>query len=77
MLVLQGAVHVNEHYKKLTPTERDRLQRLIRKSRGRPSNLTPREREAFKKLVAKLDLTGLGRELLPFAGGRGRGRRGR
>jgi hypothetical protein len=37
----------------LTETERRRLLELIRKSKGRPSNLTERERQRVRDLAAK------------------------
>jgi hypothetical protein len=37
----------------LTPDERRRLRELIAKSRGRPSNLTERERGQIRELAAK------------------------
>jgi hypothetical protein len=72
MLVLEGAFIAREHWQHLDPQERDRLRELIRKSKGRPSNLATHERDEFKRLVAKLDVPGIGREMIPFVGKRRR-----
>jgi hypothetical protein len=44
--------HVRE---RLTPDERRRLLRLIRKSRGRRANLTAREQWQVRRLARKID----------------------
>ena len=60
----------NQHWRRLEPDERRRLRALIRKSRGRPSRLSPREREEAEELLRKLDYAELGGSaattLLPF-----------
>ena len=61
----------------LSASERARLASLVRQSRGRPSNLSTRERAELRRLVAKLDLAGAGRELMPILRGGKRSRRGR
>jgi hypothetical protein len=65
---LEGAVVANRHWQHLSEGERSKLTRLIRKSKGVPTNLTERERAEIRKLVGKLDVVGMGRDLLPFAG---------
>jgi hypothetical protein len=76
--VLQGAVLLGRRWRSLSAKERERLRSLLGASGGRVSNLTARERKELRKLAGKLDLRGLGRDLLPLVrGGRGRGRRGR
>lgn len=42
-----------EHLKKLEPDERRRVVELVRAGRGRPHNLSSREREELATLVAK------------------------
>jgi hypothetical protein len=60
----------------LSAKDRARLARLVRQSRGRPGNLTERERRELLAIVAELDLMGVARELSSLrGGGRGRGRR--
>ncbi len=44
-----------DHVEKLTPPERRRLVALLRTGRGRPSNLTLRERDELETLVAKAE----------------------
>ena len=60
----------NRHWRRLEPDERRRLRELIRKSRGRPSRLSAREREEAEELLQKLDFAELGGSvtttLLPF-----------
>jgi hypothetical protein len=53
---------------KLTPSERSKLGGLIKKSRGRLSNLSVRERAELRQLVNKLELPEAGKKLVPFAG---------
>ena len=60
---------------KLSPKERARLSQLVRDSRGRLGNLSVRERDEFRKLVRKLDLKRMGRELVPIVRGRRRRKR--
>lgn len=44
-----------EHLEKLEPYERRRVLELVRKGRGRPSHLNPRERAELRGLVAKAE----------------------
>lgn len=44
-----------EHVARLEPHERRRVLELVRIGRGRPSNLTPRQRAELHALVAKAD----------------------
>jgi hypothetical protein len=60
-------VIARDHWGKLTAGERAHLSALVRKSRGRPGNLTARERADLRRLAAKLDLPGLGRSVAPVA----------
>ena len=53
------------------------MTRLIRESRGRLGNLSPKDREELRKLVRKLDLRGLGRDVIAPLRGGGRRKRGR
>jgi hypothetical protein len=66
-VVLELMVIARDHWDKLTPGERAHLSALVRKSRGRPGNLTARERADLRRLAAKLDLPGLGRSVAPVA----------
>jgi hypothetical protein len=64
--VLQMGVAFNRRWSSLSDRDRARLTQLLRGSRGRPRNLSTRERDELRKLVGKLDLKGMGRELLPL-----------
>jgi hypothetical protein len=48
-------VLARDHINKLSPAEWRRLIELIRIGRGRPSNLSPRERDELQALVAKAE----------------------
>jgi hypothetical protein len=74
--MLRAVMVIGERWSALSEKERARIARLLRESRGRPGNLSSKEREELRKLVGKLDLKRLGRELLPLVRPRGR-RRGR
>ena len=70
----QVALTARRHWRRLGPQERDRLTKLARKSRGRPSkNLNSRERAELDRLLDKLgqwELAGSTAEtILPFGGG--------
>ena len=60
-------VIARDHWEKLTPGERAHLSALVRKSRGRPGNLTRGERADMRRLATKLDLPALGRNVAPVA----------
>lgn len=66
IVVLEAAMAVRDHWQRLTPAERSRVTKLIKKSQGRPANLTKRERDDLKRLARKLDPAGLGRRLMPL-----------
>lgn len=72
---IQVGVAANKRWRKLSKRERARLSSLLRDSGGRPGNLSPRERAEVRKLVGKLELKSLGRELLPLVRGSKRKRR--
>ncbi len=73
LMVLQAGMALNEHWtQNLSARERTRLRTLVTKSKGLPSNLSTKEKAEVKKLVAKLDVPGAGRKLLPLAGRRKR-----
>jgi hypothetical protein len=75
-LLLRGGMIVGKRWNALSAKERGRLAQLVRESRGRVSNLSVKQRLELRKLARKLDLKGIGRELMPLVRGR-RGRRGR
>jgi hypothetical protein len=67
---LEAAWIANRHWRRLEPDERARLRELVRKSRGRPSRLSDRERDEAAELLRKLDYAELGGSItglfLPF-----------
>jgi hypothetical protein len=68
LALLDAGQVAREHWGKLTAAERSKLGRLLRKSKGRLSNLTVRERADLRRLVNKLELPDAGKKLVPFAG---------
>jgi hypothetical protein len=54
----------------LTPAERRRVAQILRRSKGNPANVTPRERQELRRLAGKLDLRRLGQDLAPRVLGR-------
>jgi hypothetical protein len=77
-VLLRGGVIVGKRWAALSAKERTRFTQLVRQSRGRIGNLSVKQRLELRKLVRKLDLRGISRELLPLVRGGGRGRaRGR
>jgi hypothetical protein len=75
VMLLRGGLMVGRRWAALSAKERARLMELVRVSRGRVDNLSVKQRLELRKLVGKLDLKGLSRELLPLLrGGRARGR---
>jgi hypothetical protein len=73
MMLLEVAMVAREHWGRLPAKDRDELRRIVSKSRGRPGNLTPRERKELLRLVRALEPVQLGRRLMPFGGGLRRG----
>jgi hypothetical protein len=70
--LLRVGVVMGRHWRALSEKDRARLARLVRDSGGRPGNLSQKERRELRRLADKLNLKGMGRELLPLV----RGRRG-
>ncbi len=68
-LVLQGGAIAFERWHVLSEKERARFMALVRASRGRPGNLSAREREELRALLARLDVSAAGRDLLPLVRG--------
>lgn len=74
-MVVQTALAANARWRAMPTADRERLTTLLKKSRGRPGNLSARERDDVKLLLGRLDMTGLARELVPFARAQRRRRR--
>jgi hypothetical protein len=77
LLVARSAMIVSRHWNALSQKERAHLAQLVGESRGRVSNLSSKQRVEVRKLAGKLDLLGMGRELLALRGGGKRGRKRR
>jgi len=60
----QAALAARDHWKLLTPAERDRLQALLRQTGGRRSNLSADEQRELGGIVRKLELGALGRRVV-------------
>jgi len=72
LVIIQAAMAARKHWGVLTPAERGDLARLLRTTKGRPGNLTAHEKAELRRLVGKLDVPGLGKDLLPIASRRRR-----
>jgi hypothetical protein len=74
--LLQVGVIVARRWGALSRKERARFTELVRESRGRVGNLSVKQRLELRKLARKLDVKGMGRELIALKrGGRRRKRR--
>jgi hypothetical protein len=75
--VLGAVVVVGKRWRSLSAKERERITGLLRESGGKLNTLTAKERKELRKIAGKLDLKGMGAELMALRAGRGRrGRRG-
>jgi hypothetical protein len=63
LILAEIALAVKRHLDRLDDPERRDLQRIVRKSKGRPSNLSGRERERLAEIVSKLEPSVLAREV--------------
>jgi hypothetical protein len=76
--LLQGTIALASRWMRLSGRDRSRLLDLLIESKGVVTRLTPKERKELGRLLGKLDLGGLSRELSGLARDwRKRGRRGR
>jgi hypothetical protein len=76
VVILQVGVVVGNRWRALSEKDRARIASLVRRSRGRPGNLSAKERNELSKLLQRLDLKGLTGELVGLArGSRKRGKR--
>jgi hypothetical protein len=77
LMVVELAMTLRKHWKRLDPQERALLAELLRKSQGRPNRLTSAERAHVRRLVAKLEPGQIARSVVPIGRRAARGRRGR
>jgi hypothetical protein len=74
--LLQGTVVVGRRWAALSAKDRERLKELLAESGGRINRLSDKQRKELRKLAGKLDLRGMGKELVALRAVRGRrGRR--
>jgi predicted ArsR family transcriptional regulator len=66
VMVLELAVTLRKHWKRLEPDERAELATLVKKSQGRPSRLSAKERTTVRRLVAKLEPAQIARSVVPI-----------
>jgi hypothetical protein len=76
-VALQAVVVVGRRWKGLSAKDRERLKALLAESGGRLNRLTAKERNELRKLAGRLDVKGMGSDLLALRRGRGRGGRRR
>ena len=78
--LLQAGVTFGQRWRSLSEKDRARLSELLRArvalQHGRPGKLSSKERDELRRLVRKLDVKAIGRDMLPLMrGGRRRRRR--
>jgi hypothetical protein len=69
MLMLEAVMLMREHWSRLPSGDQRELRRLLAKSKGRPTNLTARDRDELKRLVRALEPFEFGKRLMPISGG--------
>jgi hypothetical protein len=62
LILAEVALAIKRHLDLLDAEEKDDLQRLVRKSKGKPSNLSARERRRLSELVSKVEPSDFVRE---------------
>ena len=69
LAVAEVAVALRDHLGRLEPDERRRLVQIVRESKGRPSNLSNRERKELRRILDKVEPRELARRIGGTAGG--------
>ena len=67
LLLYELATVAHGQWQDLPPGDRDKLTRLAVKSRGLPTNLTARERAEVKRILRRIDLQHVARQVVPKA----------
>ena len=67
LILAEVALAIKRRLDLLDAREKSELQELVKKSKGKPSNLTKRERQRITAIVAKLEPTELGKEVAEAA----------
>jgi hypothetical protein len=68
MLLLDVVMVARQHWELLEPADKRRLTEIMRNVR----DLSARDRKDLRRIAAKLELVGAGRELMPIIGSRGK-----
>ncbi len=74
--LLQAVVVIGRRWRALSAKDRERIKQLLAESGGRVNRLSGKQRRELRKLAGKLDLKGMGKDLIALrAVRRRRGRR--
>ena len=65
--VAEALAATRRHFSGVDPKVRRRVVHLVRKSKGRPSNLTAHEKKELRRLVGEMDLWQLSKDLAAVA----------
>ena len=65
--VAEALTATRRHFSGVDPRVRRRLVELVRKSKGRPANLSAHEKQELRLLVGQMDLWNLSKELAAVA----------
>ena len=65
--VAEALAATRRHFAGVDPKARRRAVELVRKSKGRPSNLSAHEKHELRRLVGEMDLWSLSKELAAVA----------
>ena len=65
--VAEALAATRRHFASVDPAKRRRAVELARKSKGKPSNLSAREKQELRRLVGEMDLWALSKELAAVA----------
>jgi len=66
IVVFELAMTMRKHWKRLDTDDRARLAELLKKSQGRPTRLSAKERADVRRLVAKLEPGAFARSVVPI-----------
>lgn len=77
VMLAEVAMLAKDHFERLEPHERRRLVLLVGQAKGRPSNLSSRDRHELEDLIAKVEPKAFASQAIqrfsPFGGQRRRG----
>jgi hypothetical protein len=66
IVVFELAMTLRKHWQRLDTKDRARLAELLKKSQGRPTRLSAKERAEVRRLVAKLEPGAFARSVVPI-----------